>query len=135
MARILIVDDEPILCASLKRLLSIRWQVATAFSAHEALQVYEEFSPHLLLVDWTLGPGDNGIQLLKNLRSKGKTVPAVIMTGADCSEIQEQVSQLTDTFVLAKPCPYQQLCELIDGILLKASKEGKPVGDQEAPQN
>ena len=78
--RILIVDDEPAICWSLKRLLEEEgFFVDVAASAEEGLSRATNDAPDLLILDVRL-PGMTGIQALPEFRARIGAVPVVMMT-------------------------------------------------------
>ena len=66
----MIVDDEESICQSLKGILSDEgYEVLTANSGEECLDIIEEELPSLVLLDIWL-PGMDGIETLKHIKSK-----------------------------------------------------------------
>ena len=83
--RILVVDDDP----DINRLLRVRlaargYEVATAASGEEALELLSETPADLVFLDISL-PGISGLQTLAEVRRRGLDT-AVIMTTAFGSE-------------------------------------------------
>ncbi len=84
MARILVVDDEPMIVDMLTELLV--WEgleVVTAANGLEALEALAEIVPDLVLLDLMM-PLKDGTQTLMELRAQPRLagVPVVVMTGA-----------------------------------------------------
>jgi len=78
--RILLVDDHPDTCAALERLLTLRGhQVAAAPSMHAALTAAENNPFDLLISDIGL-PDGNGMELLRQLRTKFP-IPGIAISG------------------------------------------------------
>jgi two-component system response regulator AtoC len=78
--RILIADDELMLCNTLKKIFSEQGHhVAVSHTAGEFLRSLEETRPDLVLLDVFLGE-TNGIQLLSRIRGEGWQVPVIVMT-------------------------------------------------------
>src|ERR1700730_16987845 len=66
---VLIVEDTPVNLKVVRVLLSRHgFDVRTATTAEEALEVLNEFQPRLVLTDIQL-PGMNGLELLKRVKS------------------------------------------------------------------
>jgi len=80
-ARILVVDDEPSVCVALEAVL-IRegYEVLTAHSGSEALQLMAKTPVDLALLDWNM-PGMDGLQLMDELRHRWPDTVLVILTG------------------------------------------------------
>ena len=84
-ARILVVDDEPIVRQFIGVALSGHgYEVLLAASGAEALEKFERNrgSISLLLTEWTL-PDSTGEALAARLRAKQNCLPVIYMTG-DC---------------------------------------------------
>lgn len=82
MTRVLIVDDEPTLLATLRfNLERAGFEVIVASDGGDALRLAEGQSPELILLDLML-PGMHGFELCRTLR-KRSSVPIVIPDGAD----------------------------------------------------
>lgn len=81
--RILVVDDNPEVCASLVGLLHT-WgcEVVTAASEPEAAEKSMGRVPDLMLIDYRLRDGRTGIQAVRGLRSHfAQEIPAILLTG------------------------------------------------------
>jgi DNA-binding NtrC family response regulator len=79
MARILIVDDELIVCRSLSKILA-EHETTSAQSAEEALAVLKEGSFDVVFTDLKM-PGMNGIELLKIIKKEYPQTIVIIVTG------------------------------------------------------
>ena len=79
--KVLVVDDLPSLLRSTGRLFStLGHEVQLADHPLEALQMYDEFKPDLVITDWEM-PQMNGGELCAQLRAKGATAPIFIVSG------------------------------------------------------
>ncbi len=108
--RILIAEDDQVLADGLLRTLrssgAVVDHVASGSDADAALGATEEFD--LLILDLGL-PKVHGLEVLKRLRSRGSTLPVLILTAAD--SIEERVKGLdfgADDY-MAKPFSLQEL--------------------------
>ncbi|QBO36194.1 response regulator transcription factor [Periweissella cryptocerci] len=89
MSKILVVDDERPISDIIKfTLTKENFDVVTAYDGAEALEVFEEEKPDLVLLDQML-PEIEGKEVLRQIRAKS-TVP-VIMVSAKDSEIDKVV--------------------------------------------
>jgi DNA-binding NtrC family response regulator len=80
-ARILLVDDDPDFCESLRdRLESLGFQVTTADSGPTALRLFREEPPALVLLDLVL-PGLDGMAVLDTIRRDAPEVVVIVITG------------------------------------------------------
>jgi len=87
---ILIVEDDPSLVLGLQMNLSREgYEVRIAMNGPAALQSLDERLPDLVLLDLML-PGINGLEILRQLRERGSSVPVVVLTamGTERDKIQ-----------------------------------------------
>ncbi len=79
MTRLLLVEDDPNLKESLANFLRYEgFEVFLASSLAQARTLLNE-NPRLVVLDWMLTDGQ-GVELLKEWRDSGKTVPVILLT-------------------------------------------------------
>lgn len=77
---ILIVDDDKIVCNSLKRILgNSEYTIDTAYTAKDGLNKINDKEPDLMVLDYQL-PDQNGLQALKQVKDKFPNVLVIILT-------------------------------------------------------
>ncbi len=77
---ILVVDDDPDIREVLKdRLESLGYRVLQASDGRESLELLEKQSPQMVLLDIEM-PDMNGLQVLKEIRTRGHDVTVVMIT-------------------------------------------------------
>lgn len=84
-ARVLLVDDHPILREGLCRVLNAESDLEVcgeAVSNHEALDAVERLRPDVAVVDLSL-EGSHGLELVKDLRIRHPKLPVVILSMHD----------------------------------------------------
>jgi two-component system OmpR family response regulator len=123
-ARLLVVDDEPniveLLSASLRY---AGFDVATATSGAEALDVARRFRPDLLVLD-VMMPGMDGFSLVRRLRGDGVRSPVLFLTARDSTE--DKITGLTlggDDYV-TKPFSLEEVIARIRAVLRRAGASG-----------
>ena len=79
MPSLLVVDDEPGVCESLRMLFKGDCEVATAGSVEEAERYLQGSSPDLILLDLVM-PGRSGLDLLASLADQVDPPPVVVLT-------------------------------------------------------
>ncbi|MBW1992633.1 MAG: response regulator [Deltaproteobacteria bacterium] len=80
--KILLVDDDPLICLLGRELLeSLGYRVEVARGGSEALQCYQENGPaDLVILDYHL-PGENGSQVLARLKALDPQARVLLATG------------------------------------------------------
>lgn len=119
---ILVVDDEPLVRATVVRLLS-GWgfRVVEAETAEEAMAVLTTFmgeQPQLIIVDVVL-PGDNGIQLARRIREEFPRQPILYMSGYPPEVIRAQGLRDDADEFMPKPFTAPQLIERVEAALAR----------------
>jgi two-component system OmpR family response regulator len=125
---VLVVDDEPNICALLSATLRlIDFDVRVAGGGHEALAAAVEFEPDLVVLDVML-PDLDGFQVAQRLRAgSGPGVPVLFLTARDT--VEDRISGLTvgaDDYV-TKPFSLEEVVLRIRAILRRSRIE--PDGD------
>ncbi len=120
--RVLVVDDEPNICALLSATLRLTdFDVRTAGGGHDALVVAEEFEPDLVVLDVML-PDLDGFQVARRLRAN-RPVPVLFLTARDA--VEDRISGLTvgaDDYV-TKPFSLEEVVLRIRAILRRSRTE------------
>jgi two-component system OmpR family response regulator len=117
MQRILVVDDESsiseLIATSLK---FVGFDVRTAATGAQALQVAEEFNPHALILDVML-PDLDGFEVTRQLRNEGSQVGILFLTAKDT--VEDKIQGLTrggDDYV-TKPFSLEELVARLRALL------------------
>ena len=107
---VLAVDDEGNVLAALKRSLRRQpWELLTAESAAEGLQLLQAGPVDVVISDYQM-PGMNGIEFLNEVRKMWPEVQRIMLTGnADLSMIEHLVNQSEVSRFLTKPWSDSQL--------------------------
>ena len=115
-AHILVVDDDPLLAAALRRPLAYEgFEVQVATSGEEALSRVMERTPDLIILDVLL-PGIDGLEVCRRLRQIGDS-PVLMLTAR--SEVPERVAGFeagADDY-LGKPFAFEELLVRIKALL------------------
>lgn len=99
----LIVDDSTAFRQLLKLTLHDRFssmEIYEAADGEEALQKIESLHPNLIFMDFGL-PGENGLELTKQVKGQYPNIIVIILTGYDLAEYRESSSRNAD-YVFSK---------------------------------
>ena len=123
MAKILVVEDDTalgqIICDEMRIERHLCEIAASGVQADEKLRDYEF---ELVILDWDL-PGLPGIQVLANLRNRGKTVPVLMLTGkSQLKEKEEGLDAGADDY-LTKPFQMRELSARVRALLRRAANQ------------
>ncbi|OQX18012.1 MAG: hypothetical protein BWK76_08895 [Desulfobulbaceae bacterium A2] len=103
--KLLFVDDDLDLLASLKRLLPRHWQTVTADSPKLALELLESQGPFAVIVSDMQMPGMNGIELLHRSKELSPDTVRILLTGHADLHTAIAAVNTGDVFrFLTKPC-------------------------------
>lgn len=120
--RILVVDDDPGVAATLERVLRAEgYAVDVAHQGHAAIRLAEELRPDLVILD-VMMPILDGFAVCRRLRASGAT-PVLMLTAL--GEVEERVLGLdsgADDY-LAKPFAYQELLARVRALLRRAAPD------------
>ncbi|WP_010584936.1 sigma-54-dependent transcriptional regulator [Schlesneria paludicola] len=135
MSRILIIDDEPAICWSLKeRLADQGHDVRIAASVERAEQVLNDFSPEVITLDVRL-PGQDGLSAIPEFRERLPETPIVIMTAfGDLQTVVDAMSRGAFEY-LVKPFELPEFLSVVSRALQSRALGAKPAvsivtGDQ-----
>jgi DNA-binding NtrC family response regulator len=121
MTKLLVVDDEK----NIRRLYETElkgegYDVSTAESAEQALEMIEEDPPDLVVLDIRL-EGMDGIDCLRTIMEKRRDLP-VILNSAYSTYKQDFASWMADAYVV-KSADLSELKGKIEEVLQKRGKE------------
>ncbi len=110
--RILIVDDEESIRFTLECFLTEEgYEVVTAKSYLEAIEIIDAGSFDLMYADIILGGGKTGLDVIREARGRGMTCPIVIITGAPTVETAVEAARLGVFDYIPKPIRWENLMQ------------------------
>lgn len=120
--KILIVDDNPVVVATLEmKLKSAGYEVLTAADGTQAVSVARKARPQLILMDISLpeetvpGVQWDGFKIIEWLRriDEAKDIPVIVITGADCQKYKDRSIALGAIAFFQKPIDSRELLEVV----------------------
>ncbi|MBN9419246.1 MAG: response regulator [Candidatus Eremiobacteraeota bacterium] len=121
--KILVVDDDEHILRSLSQYLELEdFNVVSASSGPEALTLFQQEKPDLLVLD-VMMPGMDGFQVLETLRGNPDTagVPVLMLTARDQHNDILKGYQMGATSYLVKPFNLDELVEAIREVFASKS--------------
>lgn len=101
--RVLVVDDEDVVCQSYERVLSnAGFEVAKAHSGAEALEQVSRSDFDVVLADLKM-PGMDGLEMVSRVREIYPQMPVVVITGFPSADTLNEAARLGVNDYLTKP--------------------------------
>lgn len=112
MIKVLVIDDEPLICAIMESYLKKIAQVQKVPSAQQALDLIPTFRPDVIISDYHM-PQMTGLELVVNLRNQNNLTPVILISGSHIES--NELAQFTD--FLKKPVHQKDLINKIQAML------------------
>lgn len=104
MTRLLIVDDETSYCRQLEIAMTADgWEVATASSGRDAIDVGARFRPDVAITDWMLCDDIHGLHVSQVLRAVVPDCRTVLITGFPSDDLRAEAKKLGISEFVEKP--------------------------------
>jgi DNA-binding response OmpR family regulator len=126
-ARILLVDDEEIIHASVRKSLKRGdWTIDGAMNAREALALLREDTFDLVISDLMM-PGMDGLELLAEIRASIGDVPVIMLTGYATIRTAVKAMEIGAFDYIAKPPTREELRGVVSRALRSRDAGNAPV--------
>ena len=103
MSKMLIVDDEPKLCACLKAYFTLKGlTVSVVYEGEQAIDRLVRESPDVILLDIRL-PDISGLEVLKRARELCPQAKVIMVTALDQPEVREEAAAYGAAGYITKP--------------------------------
>ncbi len=131
--KVLLVDDDEMVLAGLKRQLRNQFSIDTALSGEEALKQVQQNGPYAVIVSDFMMPGMNGIEFLTFVKKTSPDTVRMMLTGtADMPTAIRAVNEGSIFQFHPKPCPADTLSQAIQSAI---GKYRKAISDQRQLNN
>ncbi len=124
--RVLIVDDDANLIASLKRRLGRRFQVSTALSGEAGLELMQTEDPFAVVISDQRMTHMDGIRYLAEVKRLYPDCVRMMLTGnIDLKTAVDAINEAGAFRFLTKPCAIEDLVQAIEEGLQVFNKDAK----------
>ena len=118
---ILIVDDDELTLMLTEKILSAQYNTLRAASGPEAIELYGENHPDMVLADYMM-PDMDGFQMLEKLHEiYGNRIPVIFMTSSEDEETQFQSLNHGAVDFIRKPLKADVLLKSVNTIMDRLS--------------
>jgi two-component system, NtrC family, nitrogen regulation response regulator GlnG len=126
MPKLLIVDDEPLICQSFTWVFSApEVQVLTAATLAEGWHRVEEDRPDVIVLDYQL-PDGTGLDLFDRIRERAPSLPVIFLTAHGTTDTAIEAMKRGAFDYLAKPFDLEQMTGLLDRAFEAACVKREP---------
>ena len=124
MPRVMVVDDEAIICTQLEeRLGSMGYEVVgTAFSGEEAIEMAGQRKPEVVLMDIVMPGKLDGIDASAIIREE-MDIPVVFLTGYTDAKYVERAKMVEPFGYIVKPYQEREISATLEVTLYKKAME------------
>ena len=122
--RILIAEDDPLMLKAIAtRLTNDGYEIATVADGQEALKMFEEFNPDLIITD-ILMPYTSGLELIGVIKSNAlKKIPILVLSAYGQENTVLEAFDLGADDFLTKPFNPLELSTRVKRLLKKLSND------------
>src|SRR6186713_855213 len=119
-ARILFVDDAEEVRNAVACMLRRKYDVVTASSAAEAIEIFDRTGPFpVVLSDYSM-PDTDGFELLRAVHAHAPDTAGILLTGVPEFDMATRAVNEAGVYrFLAKPCDFETLARVIDDSLAR----------------
>lgn len=114
---ILVVDDEPVLCAVLGRMLSkLGYNAVCAHDGVEAVEIMAHMHFDLVVTDLRM-PRMDGWSLMKYVKKDTPDIPVILITGYHSMHTRNRATQNSADGYISKPFSVDQIKTMLENVL------------------
>jgi len=111
-SKILFVDDDELVLSGITLTVGREFDISTAISGMEGLEVFEKEGPFAVIVSDFNMPQMDGSEFLREIRKKDKDVVTMLLSGgANYNEVSDAVRRGGIFRLIGKPCPTESMVE------------------------
>ena len=123
LPRILIVEDDEILCGRLEKLLEAeKYTVDATNDGADGLAMLQQYQYDIAILDWNL-PSMKGPEIVRNYREHGGATRIIMLTGEDAISNKEQGYDAGVDDYLTKPFHLKELTLRLKALLRRPNEQ------------
>jgi DNA-binding NtrC family response regulator len=116
-ARILVIDDEPIMADSLKQHLAEEgYTVDVAVNGAQAIEAFDQGGHHLAICDLQL-PDMDGLEILRHMKDARPATEVIVVTGYGTVTRAVEATKAGAFYFVEKPFDFEQMLPLVEKAL------------------
>ena len=124
---ILVVDDEPVLCAVLQKMLTrLDYAVITAHDGLEAVKILANMQVDLVISDLRM-PRMDGWMLLQQIREREPDLPVILITGYHSDYSESRAEESAANAYISKPFSFQQIKDVVSKVMETKDQRNRSV--------
>lgn len=136
MYKVLVVDDEELICEGMKSKLErlenpAIGDIFLAYDAEEALSVICSVRPEIVITDIRM-PGMSGLELVRTVVKQFADTRCIILSGYDEFQYAKDALRLGVADYLLKPASLNELKEVMDKVVAELREEERKTIEQES---
>lgn len=121
--KILVAEDDAIMLASITQQLKQEgFTVTTANNGREAMQVFEDDNPDLVITDIMM-PFNSGLEFITIIRNNSNEIPVIVLSAVDEEDTVLEALNLGADDFLTKPVKPGELSIRVKRLLKKSGKK------------
>jgi CheY-like chemotaxis protein len=134
MSTLLVIDDDRLNCDMLQTVFARQgYQVLTATSGQEGLELFHKRNPRVTLLDLRM-PGMDGLAVLKEIRAHDPAAGVIILGGGANEEQENQARELRVTDFFRKGLSLDTLIGVVNHIAQRGARDKRGCGNSQ-PNN
>lgn len=116
--KIVCIDDNTEILTLLELIFKDDYDVKTAETGKEAIDIANEFKPDLAIIDMNLNVM-KGTEVLEELRKNDNSIRSIILTGYDYESYISNIKSFNPDEVVNKPFDIMKLRDVVKSLLSK----------------
>lgn len=124
--KIFVVDDEPFICHSIKKMIETLelncTVIGMAYDGKTAYEKIKECVPDILLTDIKM-PFQSGLDLIKQMKQNGLPTECVVLSGYNEFSLAQEAIRLGICDYLLKPLSFEELEETLTRVISNVKKK------------